>query len=92
MTAGCASAKSGRLQVIFSTPLLDDASCQPLIGVASHNNLGFEIVLLARTFTFNERAEALQVGALDVLDVLFDVPKAAEVARRASGSAYLRHF
>jgi len=92
MTAGCALAKSGRFQVIFSTPLLADGSWRRLIEVASQHNLGFEVVLLARTFTFNEWAEALQVGAFDVLDVLCDLPKAAEAARRASGSFFLRHF
>jgi DNA-binding NtrC family response regulator len=92
MTAGCAMAKSGRFQVIFSTPRLADGSWMRLIEVASQHNLGFEVVLLARTFTFNEWAEALQVGAFDVLDVLSDLPKAAEAARRASGSFFLRHF
>ena len=92
MTAGCAMAKSGRFQVIFSTPFLADGSWMRLIEVASQRNLGFEVVLLARTFTFNEWAEALQVGAFDVLDVLCDLPKAAEAARRASGSFFLKHF
>src|SRR6516162_1002954 len=92
MTAGCALAKSGRFQVVFSAPILRDGSWRRLIEVATQHNLGFEIVLLARTFTFNEWAEALQVGAFDVLDVLCDLPKAAEAARRASGSFFLRHF
>lgn len=92
MAEGCRSAKSGRFQVIFSTPLLADGSWGRLIDVADQYKLGFEIVLLARTFTFNEWAEALQVGAFDVLDVLCDLPKAAEAARRASGSAFLKRF
>jgi len=92
MTVGCGLAKSGRFQVIFSTPLLGDGSWTRLIEVASQHNLGFEVVLLARTFTFDEWAEALQIGAFDVLDVLCDLPKAAEAARRASGSFFLRHF
>ena len=92
MTAGCALAESGRFQVVFSTPLLGDGSWKRLIEVASQHNLGFEVVLLARTFTFDEWAEALQIGAFDVLDVLCDLPKAAEAARRASGSFFLRHF
>jgi DNA-binding NtrC family response regulator len=92
MTAGCALAKSGRFQVVFSTPLLSDGSWKRLIELASQHNLGFEVVLLARTFTFDEWAEALQIGAFDVLDVLCDLPKAAEAARRASGSFFLRHF
>jgi DNA-binding NtrC family response regulator len=92
MTAGCELARSGRFQVVFSTPLLSDGSWKRLIEVASQHNLDFELVLLARTFTFDEWAEALQVGAFDVLDVLCDLPKAAEAARRASGSFFLRHF
>ena len=92
MAAGCALARSGRFQVVFSTPLLADGSWRRLIDVASEHNLGFEVVLLARTFTFNEWAEALQVGAFDVLDVLCDLPKAVEAARRASGSFFLKHF
>jgi len=92
MTVGCVLARSGRFQVIFSTPRLGDGSWMRLIEVARQHNLGFEVVLLARTFTFNEWAEALQIGAFDVLDVLRDLPKAAEAARRASGSFFLKHF
>jgi DNA-binding NtrC family response regulator len=92
MVAACAWAESGRFQVIFSVPLLADGSWRRLIEVASQHNLGFEVVLLARTFTFNEWAEALQVGAFDVLDVLCDLPKASEAARRASGSAFLKRL
>ena len=92
IAAGCEAAKSGRFQVVFSAPLLRDGSWRHLIDAASQHKLGFEVVLLARTFTFNEWAEALQVGAFDVLDVLCDLPKAAEAARRASGSFFLRHF
>ena len=66
MTVGCVLARSGRFQVVFSTPLLGDGSWMRLIEVARQHNLGFEVVLLARTFTFNEWAEALQIGAFDV--------------------------
>jgi len=92
IAAGCKAAKSGRFRVVFSAPLLRDGSWRRLIEVASQHKLGFEVVLLARTFTFNEWAEALQIGAFDVLDVLRDLPKAAEAARRASGSFFLKHF
>ncbi len=47
--------------------------------------MGFELVLWARTLTFNEWAEALQVGAFDVLDVLCDLPKAAEGGKTRFG-------
>jgi DNA-binding NtrC family response regulator len=92
ITAGCEAAKSGRFHVVFSTPLLADGSWTRLIEVANHFSLGFEVILLARTFDLNQWAEALQVGAFDVLEVLCDLPKAAEAAKRALGTAYLKRF
>ncbi len=92
ITSGCESAKSGRFQVVFCTPLLGDGSWRGLIDVASQNDLSFEIVLLACTFDLNQWTEALQVGAFDVLDVLCDLPKAADAAKSALGTAYLKRF
>jgi DNA-binding NtrC family response regulator len=92
MTAGCESAISGRFQVLFSSPLLADGSWRRLIDVADHHALNFEVILLARTFDLNQWGEALQVGAFDVLDVLCDLPKAAETARRALGAHHLKRF
>jgi len=92
MTAGCESARSGQFGVIFSTPLPGNGSWIRLIEVASQFSLSFEIVLLARSFDLSQWAEALQVGAFDVLDVLCDLPKAAETARRALGAGYLKRF
>jgi DNA-binding NtrC family response regulator len=92
MASACESAKSGRFGVVFSIPQSEDGSWTRLIEVASKGGLNFEIVLLARTYDMNEWAEALQLGAFEVLDVLRDLPKAGEVARRALGSAHLRRF
>lgn len=92
ITAGCEAANPGRFQVIFSTRLMADGSWKRLIDVAQHYDLSFEIVLLARSFTLSQWTEALQDGAFDVLDVLYDLPKAAEAAKRAFGAAYLRRF
>jgi DNA-binding NtrC family response regulator len=92
MTAGCDAAKSGRFGVVFSSPGSGGASWTRLIEVASQGGLSFEIVLLARTFDLNEWVEAMQLGAFEVLDVLRDVSKAADVARRALGAAHLRRF
>lgn len=92
MTAGCASAQSGRFGVIFSTPDSADGSWTRLIEVASQNGLSFEIVLLARTFDLAQWSEAMQLGAFEVLDVLYELPKAADVARRALGAGYLRRY
>ena len=83
MTVASESAKSGRFQVVVATPLLSDGSWRCLVDVASHYNLEFVVILLARSFDLRQWAEALKDGAFDVLDALNDLPKAAEVAKRA---------
>jgi DNA-binding NtrC family response regulator len=89
ITQGCESAQSGRFQVVFSSPVLGDGSWKRLIEVAIQNHLPFEVILLARTFD-RQWAEALQLGAFDVLDVLWDLPKAGETAKRASAMTHLK--
>jgi len=90
ITAGCKAAKSGRFQVVVSTPLLRDGSWTRLTDIANHYDLGFEVVLWARNFDLAEWAEAMKDGAFDVLDVLHELPKAIEVIKRALWAAYLR--
>jgi DNA-binding NtrC family response regulator len=92
MTAGCESAKSDRFGVIFSTPFTSEGSWKRLIEVANQHNLSFEIVLLARTFELDQWAEAMQMGAFDVIDLAFDLSRAPEVAQHAFGAAYLKRF
>jgi DNA-binding NtrC family response regulator len=92
MKAGCESARSGRFGVIFSTAFKGDGSWKRLIELADQYDLNFEIILLARTFELGQWAEAMQVGAFDVLDLVFDLPRVAEVAQRALGAAYLKRF
>ncbi len=90
MTAGCEAAKSGRFQVIVSTPLLRDGSWRRLTDIANHYDLGFEVVLWARNFDLAEWVEALKDGAFDVLDAMCEPPKALEATRRALWAAYLK--
>ncbi len=94
ITAACELARAGGFQVIFSSPYLEDGSWRRLIDLAHHYELSFEVILLllARTFSDKEWAEALQEGAFDVLDILCDLPRAAEVAKSALGADYLRRF
>jgi DNA-binding NtrC family response regulator len=92
MAAGCESARSGRFGVIFTTPFAGDGSWKRLIGLANQHSLIFEIVLLARTFDLDQWAEAMQIGAFDVLDLVFELSRAAEVAQHAFGAAYLKRF
>ena len=90
MAEACSSAKSGRFQVVVSTPTLHDGSWERLIDMARYFDLGFEIVLLARNFDLMEWAEALKKGAFDVLNIPRELPKVAEAIKRALWAAYLR--
>jgi DNA-binding NtrC family response regulator len=90
LTAGCEAAKSGRFQVVVSTPLLRDGSWRRLTDIANHYDLGFEVVLWARNFDLAEWVAALKDGAFDVLDAMCDPPKAIEATRRALWAAYLK--
>jgi len=90
ITAGCESARSGRFQVVISAPLLGDGSWRRLVDIANYYNLGFVVLLVASPFDFNQSAEAQENGAFDVLDVLHELPKVAEVTKRALWAAFLK--
>jgi DNA-binding NtrC family response regulator len=90
MTAGCEAAKSGRFHVVVSTPLLHDGSWRRLIDVASHYDLGFEIIIWARNFDSSEWAEALNDGAFDVIDALYEKRRTIEIAKHALWAIYLK--
>src|SRR5216684_3041414 len=90
ITAGCEAAKSGRFQVVVSTPLLRDGSWRRLTDIANHFDLGFEVVLWAHNFDLPDWAEALKEGAFDVLDAKCEQPKAVEATKRALWAACLR--
>jgi DNA-binding NtrC family response regulator len=90
MTAGCAFARSGGFQVVFTTPVLRDGSWRRLTDIASQYDLGFVVVLVASGYDFHQCAEAVKEGAFDVLDPMRDLPKTAEAARCALWAAYLK--
>src|SRR6266705_6859566 len=90
LTAGCESAKSDQFKVVLSSSVFADGSWKGLLDVADHFHLSFEVILLTRNFDLGQCAEAIQEGAFDVLDILYDLPKAAEAAKRAWGAAYLK--
>src|SRR5207253_8429959 len=90
MTEGCEAAKSGRFQVVVSTPLLNDGSWRRLIDIANHYDLGFEVVLGSRNFDLAEWGEALKEGAFDVLDARCELPRAVEAIKTALWVAYLK--
>ena len=90
MTEGCDLARSGRFQVVISTPILGDGSWKRLVDIAAHYDLQFVVVLIASTFDFQEWAEALEYGAFDVLDALRELSRTADCAKRAAWAAYLK--
>ena len=90
MTAGCACARSGRFQVVFTTPVLGDGSWRRLVEIAGHYDLGFEVVLVASTFDANDWAGALEEGRLTSWMPLHELPRAAQVAKCALWAVYLK--
>jgi DNA-binding NtrC family response regulator len=90
MAEGCAFARSGQFQVLYTTPVLPDGSWRRLADIASQYDLGFVVVLVASGYDFNQCAEAVKEGAFDVLDPMHELPKTAEAARCALWAAYLK--
>ncbi len=89
MMEGAECARSGRFPVVLTTPQLQDGSWKRLALIARHYRPGFAIILLAKRFDLREWAQALDDGALDVLDALSELPRAAEAAKRALWTEYL---
>ena len=89
ITEGCKAAKSGRFQVVVSTPVLSDGSWRRLTDIANHYDLGFEVVLWARSFDLLEWTEALKDGAFDVLGQSGNQIIATAVATPEPGSLML---
>ena len=90
MRAGCEAAKSGEFRVVISTPLLKDGSWRRLADIANHPDLRFEVVLWARSFDLREWAEALENGAFDVLDAVYELSRVVEATKAALWAAYLK--
>ena len=90
MRAGCEAAKSGEFQVVISTPLLRDGSWRRLVDIANHSDLRFEVVLGALSFDLREWAEALEDGAFDVLDAVYEQSRVVEATKCALWAAYLK--
>lgn len=90
MTAGCASARSGRFQVAFTTAISENGSWRRLTDIARQYDLGFLVILVAANLDFDQCAAAQEEGAFDVLDPLHELPRAAEAARCALWAAYLK--
>lgn len=90
ITTGCDAAKTGHFQVVFSTPQLRDGSWRRLTDIAYHYDLRFEVVLWAHNFDLREWAEALDQGAFDVLDAVYEEPRVVQAAKCAWWAAYLK--
>lgn len=89
MTEGSEYARSGRFPVVVTAPQLRDGSWKRLALIARNYRPGFAIILLASNPAPRESAQAIEDGALDVLDALYELPRAAEAAKRALWTEYL---
>ncbi len=83
----CKFIESGRFQVVFTFPLLCDGSWQQLFDFARSRELPLFFVVMARSFDFHDWGESLRNGAINVLDVLKELPKPAEVPSQAFWTA-----
>ena len=90
IATGCEAAKSGQYQVVVSIAQLSDGSWRRLTDIANYYDLPFEVVIWARTFDLREWAEALDNGAFDVIDAVYDQPRVIEATKCASWAAYLK--
>jgi len=90
MTDGCELARSGRFEIIVTTPTFADGTWRRLVDIATHYDLGFAVIVVATTFDMQEWAEALEYGALDVLDALYELPRVAQSIKCAAWAAYLK--
>ena len=86
---GSEAARSGRFQVVVTAPQLKDGSWKRLAGIAHSYRSGFAVILVAKTFDPRQRVQAIEEGALDVLDGSNELARVPEAARRALWTEYL---
>ena len=89
ITAGCAAARSGAFQVVFTTATSEDGSWRRLTDIARQYGLGFLVILVAANVDFEHCVAAQEEGAFDVLDPLHELSRTAESAKCALWAAYL---
>jgi DNA-binding NtrC family response regulator len=89
LSQGNEAAESGNFSVVVTTPQLRDGSWKELAVTAHQCRPRFAIILVARTFDLGDWAQALEDGAFDVLDALYELPRAVETVRRALWTEYL---
>lgn len=83
------AARSGQFPVAITTPRLTDGSWKRLVWTAHHVRPRFSVIVLAKTFSLREWAQALDDGAFEVIDALSELPKMTEVVRHALLTEYL---
>jgi DNA-binding NtrC family response regulator len=81
--AACQRIRLDEFDAVFTVPLLHDGASQQLLEFARCRDMGIPFVVMARTFDMRDWGESMKSGAFDVLDVVEELPRAAEVARLA---------
>lgn len=81
---------SSRFQTVLTKPLVNDGSWRRLIDITNHYDLSLAVVLVTSNFDLSQRDEALEDGAFDILDASHEMPRVAEVVKRALWTACLK--
>lgn len=80
-------------RIVFVAAVLPDGPWHLLYDSAASQGLDLSFIVMARSFDIDDWAGAFRHGAFDVLDILSEIPKAAEIASEAllaSGAALSR--
>jgi|HubBroStandDraft_6_1064221.scaffolds.fasta_scaffold130717_2 DNA-binding NtrC family response regulator len=87
MGAACQCIRLDGFDAVFTVPLLRDGAWQQLLEFARCRDMGLPFVVMACTFDMRDWGDSMKSGAFDVLDLVEELPRAAEVARLACSTA-----
>lgn len=75
--------RAENFRIAFVAAILPDGPWRLLYDSAASQGLEVPFIVMARSFDIDDWAEAFRHGAFDVLDILSEIPKAAEIASEA---------
>jgi DNA-binding NtrC family response regulator len=86
-TSACKLLKTGKFQVVFTTPGIPGGSWEKLMEFGRGSGKTLSFVIVARSFDLSDWAECLKNGAFEVIDSISEISGAGEVAVNASSAA-----
>jgi DNA-binding NtrC family response regulator len=82
-TSACKLLKTGKFQVIFTTPGVPGGTWEKLMEFGRGSGKDLSFVVVARSFDLSDWANCLKNGAFEVLDSISEISSAGEVAMNA---------